>query len=107
MDPKVPLSADEGDLLTDISQYKRLIGCLLYLTLSRPDITFDVHKLSQFLAKPRMPHLKAVHHLLRYLKSNPGQRLFFSSFASFQLRAYYDAAPSSLNVKAFDRLLGF
>ena len=71
MDPKVPLSADEGDLLTDISQYRHLIGCLLYLTLSRPDITFVVHKLSQFLAKPRMPHLKAIRHLLRYLKSIP------------------------------------
>ena len=72
MDPKLSLSADVGDLLTDISQYRRLIGRLLYLTLSQPDITFFVHKLSQFLAKPRVPHLKAAHHLLRYLKSHPG-----------------------------------
>ncbi|TXG62294.1 hypothetical protein EZV62_013657 [Acer yangbiense] len=70
MDPKVQLSDVDGDLLTDISQYKRLIGRLLYLTLSR----LDVRKLSQFLAQPRLPrlpHLKAAHHLLRYLKSNP------------------------------------
>ncbi|KAL5581466.1 hypothetical protein UlMin_013908 [Ulmus minor] len=101
MDPKVQLSAVNGELLTDISQYRRLIGRILYLTLSRLDITFAVHKLSQFLAQPRLPHLKVVHHLLRYLKSNPGQGLFFSSSSSLQLRAFSDAASSSLKLKAF------
>ena len=91
MDPKVRLNASDGDLLTDISQYRRLIGRLLYLNLSRPDITFAVHKLSQFLAQPRLPHLQAAHHLLRYLKSNPGQGLFFSSSSSLQLKAFSDA----------------
>ena len=79
MDPKIQLNAINGDLITDISQYKRLISLLLYLNLSRPNITFDVHKLSQYLSQPRLPHLQVAHHLLRYLKSNPGQELFFSS----------------------------
>ncbi|KAL5549706.1 hypothetical protein UlMin_004937 [Ulmus minor] len=100
MDPKVQLSDVTGELLTDISQYRHLIGRLLYLTLSRPDITFTVHKLSQFLAQPQLPHLKAIHHLLKYLKSNPGQGLFFSSSSSLQLRAFSDAASSSLKLKA-------
>ena len=91
MDPKMQLTATDGDVLTDISQYRRLIGRLLYLTLSRPDITFAVHKLSQFLAQPRVPHLQAAHHLLRYLKSSPGQGLFFSSSSSLQLKAFSDA----------------
>lgn len=72
MDPKTHLSFHECDLLTDASQYRRLIGRLLYLTISRPDITYAVHKLSQFLSQPRLPHLKVAHHLLRYLKSSPG-----------------------------------
>ena len=59
MDPKLQLNATNGDLLDDAFQYRRLMGHFLYLTLSRPDITFAVHKLSQFLAKPRQPHLKA------------------------------------------------
>lgn len=79
MDPLVHLSANEGTVLQDISQYRQLIGLLLYLNLSQPDITFDVHKLSQFLPQPRTPHLYAAHHLLRYIKSNPGQGLFFFS----------------------------
>lgn len=55
MDPKVRLSSFEGDLLSDVdaSSYRRLIGALLYLTISRPDIIFAVHNLSQFVSQLR------------------------------------------------------
>ena len=101
MDPKVQLSVVDGDILPNISQYRRLIGRLLYFSFSRPNITFVVHKLSQFLAQPRLPHLKAAHHLLKYLKSNPGQGLFFSSSSPLQLRAFSNAASPSIKLKAF------
>ena len=91
MDPKASLNATDGDLLPDGSQYRRLIGKLLYLTLSRPDITYVVHKLSQFSSTPCEPHLKAVHHLLRYLKQSPGQGLFFSALSPLQIKAFTDA----------------
>ena len=91
MDPTVRLTVHEGELLSDPSQYRRLVGRLIYLTLSRPDITFTVHKLSQFLSQPRQPHLQATHHLLRYLKNKPSQGLFFSSSSSLQLKAFSDA----------------
>lgn len=91
MDPKIHLIAQDGDLIPDVSQYRRLIGFLLYLTLSKPDITFVVHKLRQFLSQPRVPHLKASHHLLRYVIFKPGQGLFFSSSHSLQLKAFSDA----------------
>ncbi|XP_024028552.1 uncharacterized protein LOC112093746 [Morus notabilis] len=91
MDAKVLLGADEGVLLSDASQYRRLIGRLLYLTITRPDITFAVHKLSQFLVKPRVPHLQAVHHLLRYIKASPGQGLFYSAALPIQLKAFSDS----------------
>ena len=88
MDPKVHLIATEGELLSDPSQYRRLIGRLLYLTLYRPDITFAVHRLSQFLSQPRVSHLNATYHLLTYHKNKPGQGLFFSSSSSLQLKAF-------------------
>lgn len=91
MDPRAHLNATDGEVLTDISQYRRLIGRLLYLTLSRPDIAFAVHKLSQFIAQPRTPHLHAVHHLLRYLNNKPGQGIFFSSSSQLHLKAFSDA----------------
>lgn len=84
MDPKISLSNHDGDLLTDTSHYRRLIGRLIHLTLHCPDITFAIQKLSQILSQPRMPHLKAVHHLLRYLKGCPGQGLFFPALSDPQ-----------------------
>ncbi|XP_068653982.1 uncharacterized mitochondrial protein AtMg00810-like [Aristolochia californica] len=92
MDPKLRLTATEGDLLPNITHYRQLVGKLLYLTLSRPDITFVVHKLTQFLAQPRLPHLK----------KSPGQGLLFSSNSSLQLRAYSDAcAPVRLHAFSY------
>ena len=91
MDPKVQHNDHDGDILPDISQYRTLIGRLLYLTLSRPDITFAIHKLSQFVSTPRMPHLQVVHHLLRYLKTKPGQGLLISFDFQLQLKAFLDS----------------
>ncbi|WJZ89387.1 hypothetical protein VitviT2T_008610, partial [Vitis vinifera] len=59
-----------------------------YLTLSWPDITFVIHKLSQFLGQPSLPHLQVVHHLLHYLKSTPSQGLFLFSPSSLQLKVF-------------------
>ena len=59
MDPNLKLSKHEALLFDDPGQYRRLVGRLLYLSITGPDITFAVHKLSQFMAKPRKPHLEA------------------------------------------------
>ena len=64
MEQNLHLSKDVGKLLPDASQYRKLIGRLLYLTLTRPDITYAVHRLSQFLAKPREPHMLVVNRVL-------------------------------------------
>ena len=58
------------------------------MTISRPDITFDVHKLSQYVTQPHQPHLNTTHHLLHYQKSSPSQGILFSALSSFQLRAF-------------------
>ena len=74
----IRLNSDEGDLLEDVTSFRRLIGRLLYLTNTRPDISFAVQQVSQFVSKPRPPHLQAALRILRYLKGAPGLGLFLS-----------------------------
>ena len=90
MESNMKLSAIDGDPLEDGSLYRRLMGHLMYLTISWPNIAYSVHKLSQFMSSPRTSHLVAVHHLLRYLKSSLGQGLLFPSNSEFHLKAYAD-----------------
>ncbi|XP_022150316.1 uncharacterized protein LOC111018513 [Momordica charantia] len=80
----------DGDLIADPALYRKFVGKLLYLTISRPDITFAFHKLSQFVSCPGKEHLAAVHHLLRYLKKTLGRGILLSASNSFQLKAFSD-----------------
>ncbi|KAI9195862.1 hypothetical protein LWI28_018837 [Acer negundo] len=83
--------SDNSDLLKEPGQYRRLVGRLIYLTVSRPDITYAIHVLSRFMHQPRRLHMDAALRVVRYLKSAPGQGLFFPSNSDFRLRAYCDS----------------
>ena len=83
--------SDIGDLLKDPGHYRRLVGRLIYLTVSRPDITYFVHVLSRFMHQPCKLHKEVALHVVRYLKNAPGQGLFFSSNSDFRLQAYCDS----------------
>lgn len=85
------LTNNQGDLLLNPSRYRRLIGRLIYLTITRPDITYSVNILSQFMHAPRKPHWDAALRIVRYLKNSPGLGLLFSSNSSLTLKAYCDA----------------
>ena len=63
----------------------------MYLTLNRPDITYFVHRLSQFLSQPRVPHMKAATRILQYLKGTSGQGVFFPMESNLQIITYCDA----------------
>ncbi|XP_019181628.1 PREDICTED: uncharacterized protein LOC109176678 [Ipomoea nil] len=78
----------EGKLLESPEIYRKLVGKLLYLTNTRPDITFAVQHLSQFVDKPRNAHLVAAHRVLRYLKGSPGKGLFYTSKSQIKLQGF-------------------
>lgn len=68
MSPSLQLTMDNHAPLLDITSYRRLLGKLQYLSFTRPDLSFAVNKLSQFMHCPQQAHWQAVKHLLRYLK---------------------------------------
>ncbi|XP_031096897.1 uncharacterized protein LOC116001147 [Ipomoea triloba] len=84
----VKFSRHIGNKLEDATQYRKLLGKLLYLTITRPDISYAIQQLSQFLDCPTDIHLQAAHRVLRYLKAALGQGLFFSAASSLQLKGF-------------------
>ncbi|XP_071741059.1 uncharacterized mitochondrial protein AtMg00810-like [Rutidosis leptorrhynchoides] len=77
--------------LENINKYQKLIGKLIYLTLTRPDIAYSVHLLSQFMHSPLQSHLKCALRLLRYLKGAPGLGVHNSKTCDVELKAYVDS----------------
>ena len=91
MEVNVKYRKDERDLLDDPTLYRRLVGSLIYLTTTRPDISYVVHQVRQFMTSPRHLHLAAVRRIIRYLRGSPTRGLFFPTGSSLQLVAYNDA----------------
>lgn len=91
VEQNLKLSKYEGQELKDPSSYKRLIGRLLYSTITRPDITFAVHRLSQFKAHSRKPHLLATNRVLKYLKAILGHGLILLSKSKLHVKAFANA----------------
>jgi hypothetical protein len=91
METNLKLSRHSGDSIADPASYRRLVGRLLYLNITRPDISYSVQILSQFMDTPRQPHMDAATRVLRYLKSSPGQGLFYPSTSVSHLKAFCDS----------------
>lgn len=85
MDPTLHIQQEGSTPLQDATSYMRLIGRLQYLCYTRPDITFAVNRLSQYLSQPHQHHPTAARKVLRYLKGSIGLGLFYSS--SYPLEA--------------------
>ena len=83
--------SSDDQLLHDVSSYQRLVGKLLYLTNTRPDIAFTVQTLSQYMQQPKISHWNAAMRVIRYIKGNPGLGLFMSSHREFKLTGFCDA----------------
>lgn len=77
--------------ISDPSSYKRLIGRLLYLTHTRPDISFAVSNLSQLLDSPTTEHYQAAMTDIRYIKGSSGHDLFFPTSSDTNLKGFSDS----------------
>ncbi|WVZ52297.1 hypothetical protein U9M48_003371 [Paspalum notatum var. saurae] len=87
------LDADEDGEAVDQKKFRGMIGSLLYLTATRPDIQFAVCLCARYQASPRTSHCQAVKRIFRYLKFTPELGLWYSSGSSLSLRGFSDADP--------------
>ncbi|GJS30884.1 putative ribonuclease H-like domain-containing protein [Tanacetum coccineum] len=93
-----PLTKDEEADDVDIHLYRSMIGSLMYLTASRPDIMFAVCACSRFQVTPKTSHLNAVKRIFRYLKGKPKLGLWYPKVSSFDLEAYSDSDYAGANL---------
>lgn len=91
MDPNKKLLKGEGELFEDPGRYCRLVGKLNYLTITRPNISYAVSVVSQFLEAPRVSHWEAVTRILRYLKRAPGLGILYRPNGHLKVEGFTDA----------------
>ncbi|CAM8907644.1 unnamed protein product [Rhodiola kirilowii] len=89
--PNESLTKDDASPRTDATRHRGMIGSLLYLTASRPDIMFSVCQCVRFQADPRESHVKAVKRILRYLKGTEKLVMWYPRVKSLSLEGYSDA----------------
>ncbi|XP_055835114.1 uncharacterized mitochondrial protein AtMg00810-like [Solanum dulcamara] len=95
MEPSLKLCSHEGKDLEEETMYCQLVGSLIYLTLTRPDISFRVGVVSRFMQKPKKPHLEALKRMLRYMKGTIDYELFYMKGDPFKINEYCDADYAS------------
>ncbi|RVW46154.1 Retrovirus-related Pol polyprotein from transposon RE1 [Vitis vinifera] len=91
MDSQKKLGIEKESTSVDRGRYQRLVGRLIYLSHTRPDIGFAVSAVSQFMHSPTEEHMEAVYRILRYLKMTPGKGLFFRKTENRDTEVYSDA----------------
>ncbi|GJS02091.1 uncharacterized mitochondrial protein-like protein [Tanacetum coccineum] len=102
METQKPLLKDEDGEEVDVYMYRSMIGSLMYLTSSRPDIMFAVCACARYQVNPKVSHLHAVKRIFRYLKGQPKLGLWYPKDSPFDLVAYTDSdyAGASLDRKS-------
>ncbi|GKA77763.1 putative ribonuclease H-like domain-containing protein [Tanacetum coccineum] len=93
-----PLVKDEEASDVDVHLYRSMIGSLMYVTASRPDIMFAVCACSRFQVTPKISHLSAVKTIFRYLKGKPKLGLWYPRESSFDLESYSDSDYARANL---------
>lgn len=85
------LTINPNQVPTNKERYQRLVGKLIYSAHTRPDLSYAVSVMSQFLHNPSTQHTEAVHRIFQYLKSSPGKGILFSKNGHLSVEGYTDS----------------
>ena len=91
MSPNVKLTIDLLGKSVDHSLYRSMIGSLLYLTASRPDISYSVEVCSRYQANPKDSHMTTLKRIIKYVKTTAEFGVWYSKDTSDVLAGYFDA----------------
>jgi hypothetical protein len=91
LEPNIHFSATDETMLDNPTIYRQLVGSLIYLTVTRPYISYVVHIVSQFMCAPCTTHFGAILWIICYIKGTFFRGLHFSSCNPLVLQAYSDA----------------
>lgn len=92
MEPKLSLTKNEDEATVDATKFRSLIGSLRYLIHTRPDLSYSVGVVSRYMESPRESHLKAVKHILRYVKGTIKHGLVYRQGGDGNLVGYSDSS---------------
>jgi hypothetical protein len=91
MEENLKLCVHSNQVPANKERYQRLVGILMYLAYTRPDLAYVLSVVSQFMHSPSEEHMNALIHILRYLKSSPGKGILFTKGNSLDINGYIDA----------------
>ncbi|KAG6518236.1 hypothetical protein ZIOFF_021640 [Zingiber officinale] len=91
LDVNTRLRRDEGTCLSDPRPFRTLVGSLIYLTITRPDIAFSVGMVSRYMQEPRKPHFEEAKKILKYVNSTLNLGLLYEKGVEFSLQGFADA----------------
>ncbi|GJY43251.1 hypothetical protein Tco_0431464 [Tanacetum coccineum] len=98
METNMALTKDEEANGVNVHLYRSMIGSLMYLTASRPDIMFAVYACYRFQVTPKTSHLNAVKRIFKYLKGKPNLGLWYPRESSFDLETFLDSDYAGANL---------
>ncbi|XP_071738889.1 secreted RxLR effector protein 161-like [Rutidosis leptorrhynchoides] len=90
MGPGLKLMKDDGSTCVDATEYRKTIGCLQYLTHTRPDLAYSVGYVSRYMQTPKITHLQAVKQILMYLKGTVDLGIHYRRNGSINLLGFSD-----------------
>jgi hypothetical protein len=89
--PGFKINRDVNGVAVDDTYFKQIVGSLMYLTATRPDIMFSVSLISRYMSKPTELHLQAAKRILRYLKGTVSYGIFYKKGEEEELLAFTDS----------------
>ncbi|KAD1501665.1 hypothetical protein E3N88_42715 [Mikania micrantha] len=92
MEPGLKLTKEDDSSEVDATEYRKVIGCLRYLTHTRPDLAYSVGYVSRYMQSPRASHYQAVKYILRYIKGTTDLGIHYKKGGSNMLLGFSDSS---------------